>query len=111
MEAFLATFLGVLAVEFTDKTRLIALLLSTRYRTPFQLFFGMTLGYVLPIALAVWGAGFVTAWIPPHLLRWLVAASFLGFGLLMLLSHNEHGEEAEEKWLARLSHLPPFWIG
>ena len=112
MPAYLATFLTVLVVELTDKTRLIALLLSARYKTPVQLIIGMTLGYVPAIALAVGGASVIVQVIPVSVMRWVLAVSFVGFGLF-LLWHREDVEETTQtdRWLSRLERFSPFWIG
>jgi len=112
MPVFVATFLTVLAVELTDKTRLIALLLSARYKMPFQLIIGMTLGYVPAIAVAVLGAEAITQVIPASVLRWALAASFLGFGIY-LLWHRDDGEDTArtQTRLTRLDRFSPFWIG
>lgn len=112
MPVYLTTLLTILAVELTDKTRLIALLLSARYKTPFQLIIGMTLGYVPAILLAILGAGAITQVVPAPVMRWAVAASFLGFGVY-LLWHRGDGEETARTatWLTRLDRFSPFWIG
>ena len=73
MNAYLATLLAILVVELTDKTRLVALLLSARYRAPFQLIVGMTLGYVPAILVAVLGAEMLTQWFAPS---WLWRIDF-----------------------------------
>lgn len=72
----------------------------------------MTLGYIPTIAVAVWGAGFITHGIPPSVLKWIVVAAFLAFGAYLLWQHeNEDGKHPEEKWLSRIEHLGPFLIG
>lgn len=111
-QAYWGTLITVFLVELTDRTRILALLLSTRYRSPWQLIIGMTLGYIPAIAVAVWGAGFLTHSIPPSILKGMVAAAFLAFGAYLLWQHeDEDGEHPEEKWLARIEHLGPFLIG
>lgn len=110
IESYGVTFLSVLAVELMDKTRLVALLLSTRYRAPFQLFFGMTLGYIIPIALAVWGAGWIVQMIPQWIARWAVAATLILFGVYLVWSREEE-DEKNHPWLVRLERFSPFWVG
>lgn len=92
MGSYVTTLATILAVELTDKTRLIALLLSSRYRAPGQLMLGMTLGYVPAAALAVWSAGLVTQVIPYPVMRWLLAGSFMGFGASLLLYRADDDE-------------------
>lgn len=112
MSAFLTTALAVLVVELTDKTRLIALLLSARFRAPVQLIVGMTLGYIPATALAVFGVKAVTGLIAPSVLRWLLAGSFIACGGLLLWERGaEEKDSRATTWLAKLERLGPFWIG
>ena len=46
LQAYTGTLASIFLVELTDRTRLLALLLSARYRTPWQLILGMSLGDV-----------------------------------------------------------------
>ena len=110
MAAFFSTLCAVLFVELTDRTRLIAMLLSTRYRAPIQLISGMTFGYVPAIALAVWGSGFIAQFIPFGALKWIMAVTFIGFGIFLLRTENEH-EEGTPKWAYRLEKAGPFFMG
>lgn len=112
IQSYLGTFLTVFLVELTDRTRILALLLSARYRSPWRLILGMTLGYVPATAVAVWGAGFITHAIPPSFLKWCVAVAFFIFGAYLLWQHeDEDGKHPEEKWLAKVEHLGPFLMG
>ena len=83
----------VLLVELTDRTRIIALLLSARFRAPLALILGMTAGYLIPLALAAYGADFITQVIPPAVQRVIIAASFLGFGVWLLFQHEDESDE------------------
>jgi len=112
LQAYTGTLVAIFLVELTDRTRLLALLLSARYRTPWQLILGMTLGYVPATLVAVWGAGFITQAIPPSLLKWFIALAFFAFGAYLLWQHaDEDGKHPEEKWLGRIEHLGPFLTG
>lgn len=111
-EAYLGTFAVVFLVELTDRTRILALLLSARYRSPWQLIIGMTLGYIPATAVAVWGAGFLAHGVPQTLLKWLMVTTFLVFGAYLAGSRgDEDGKHPEEKWLEKIKHLSPFLIG
>ncbi|MBI4398785.1 MAG: TMEM165/GDT1 family protein [Candidatus Omnitrophica bacterium] len=110
MKTYFITLLSILVVELTDKTRLVALVLSARYRTPIQLITGMTLGYVPAIAVAVFASEWISIYVPPLLLRWLTALSFIGLGAYLLAARGKR-EEDEDKHLKKFEHLGPFWIG
>ncbi len=127
MEGFWTTLGSILVVELTDKTRLVAMVLSARYRAPLQLIFGMTLGYVFPIAVAIFGAEVITQFVPGPVLRWGVAISFFAFGLYVILSREGKRGQAKrddspfclspfssEKapgWIQGILRLGPFWVG
>lgn len=85
MHAALASALLVALAEFGDKTQLLALLLASRYRRPLPIIFGMLTATVLNHALAGALGGLAAAELGPHLLRWLLAALFLGMAAWMLV--------------------------
>jgi len=111
MKVYLTTLLAILIVELTDKTRVIALMLSARYQAPIQLVCGMTLGYVPAIAVAVLASGTLSQWISLTLLKWIVALSFLGFGLYLIYSRGHEEEEKNQKRWIKFERLGPFWVG
>lgn len=112
MEAFITTFFSVLFVELTDRTRVLAMLLSARYRAPLQLITGMTLGYIPAIFVAVAGAGFIGRAIPEDIFRAVVGFLFLGFGIYFLASGEEkEAADGTPEKKSRFAGLGPFWSG
>jgi|GEM_PF-1268862 len=111
MEAFITTFFSVLIVELTDRTRILAMLLSARYRAPVQLIAGMTLGYIPAILAAVLGAGFIGKVIPETVFRAVIGFIFLGLGIYFLASGGDDDEDGEKEKKSRFSSLGPFWSG
>lgn len=84
MEAFLISTAVVAIGEIGDKTQLLALLLAARFQRPWPIVLG-----ILVATLANHGlAGLLGEWIrlelPPDILRWGLAASFIGVGLWAL---------------------------
>ena len=77
MEAFLVSTAAVAIAEIGDKTQLLSLLLAARYRRFWPLAWGILVATVLNHALAAWLGALVAAWLPPEVLRWGVALSFL----------------------------------
>lgn len=76
---------GTVAVaEIGDKTQLLALLLAARFRKPWPIIAGILVATILNHALAAWFGALVAQWLRPEVLRWLVAASFLGVALWTL---------------------------
>lgn len=109
MEAFYSTFISVFLVEITDKTRILALVLGSRYRAPFRLMAGMTLGYVPAIAIAVAGAGLIGTVIPEKIYKAVIAVFFFAAAAYFLFSKEEK-EEADEA-SGKFAGLGPFWAG
>lgn len=84
MEAFLVSTLIVAIGEIGDKTQLLALLLSARYRRPLPIITGILVATLANHTLA----GLVGEWIrsamSPQTLRWALGASFIAIGLWAL---------------------------
>ena len=85
MHAALTSALLVALAEFGDKTQLLALLLASRYRTPVPIILGMLTATALNHALAGAVGGLAAAELGPHLLRWALAALFLGMAAWTLV--------------------------
>lgn len=80
MEAFL-TSLGLVAVaEIGDKTQLLSFLLAARYpRQPLVIIIGIFLATIANHLFAAWAGEWVGTQINVELLRWILAAVFIGF--------------------------------
>lgn len=85
MEAFwLSTGIVALA-EMGDKTQLLALMLAARYRQPWPIVGGIFLATVLNHTLAGALGAWLTQWLGPDILRWVLGLSFIGMALWMLV--------------------------
>jgi putative Ca2+/H+ antiporter (TMEM165/GDT1 family) len=84
VEAFLVSA-GVVALgEIGDKTQLLALLLSARFRKPRPIIAGILVATLANHALAGWLGNLARAALPPDWLRWGVALSFFVVALWAL---------------------------
>ena len=84
-ESFI-TSTGVVALgEIGDKTQLLALLLAARYRRPLPIIAGILVATLAnhagASALGVW----ITRWVDPDWMRWLLGLSFIAVALWMLV--------------------------
>lgn len=111
LEVFGTTFLTILIVELTDRTRLLAMVLSARYKTPYQLILGMTLGYIPAIAVAVFGAHFLKNFIEDGVLHFVAPIVFISIGLFLWFQKSKPQETADDTWMSRLKDRGPFWVG
>jgi len=84
VEAFLVS-MGVVALgEIGDKTQLLALMLSVRFRKPLPIIAGIVVATLANHALAGWLGNLARAALPPDVLRWVVALSFFAVALWAL---------------------------
>jgi Ca2+/H+ antiporter, TMEM165/GDT1 family len=70
----------------------------------------MTLGYVLPVAAAVWGADAVGRTVPAGLLKWIIVLSFFAMAAYLLLPEKEDASE-DAKTSPAADRWGPFWTG
>ena len=96
MEAFLVST-GIVAIaEIGDKTQLLALVLSMRFRNPLPIIVGIFFATLANHALA----GIVGSWlanaIGPELMRWILGASFIAMAVWTLIP-DTHDESAESR--------------
>jgi putative Ca2+/H+ antiporter (TMEM165/GDT1 family) len=84
VEAFLVS-MGVVALgEIGDKTQLLALMLSVRFRKPLPIIAGILVATLANHALAGWLGNLLRNALPPQILRWAVALSFFVVALWAL---------------------------
>lgn len=83
-DALLVSTGAVAVAEIGDKTQLLALLLAARFRRPWPIIGGILLATLLNHALAAWLGQLAAGWLSPGVLRWVVAASFIGIALWTL---------------------------
>lgn len=102
MEALLASFLVVFLAELGDKTQLIVMAFTAKYRWQ-SVFAGMTLGIFIVHALAVAVGSLVGQIIPVHLMTVIASCLFIGFGVWTLRGEAE--EEGEEDAPSRFGPL------
>lgn len=110
MEAFLNSFLLVFASEMGDKTQLLTLVLTTRFKKPWTILAGVfvatLLNHALAASLGVWISSLVS---PQHLL-WILAVTFFAFGLWILIPDKEENWETRGHWGAFGTTVVMFFI-
>ena len=110
MEAILNSFLLVFVSEMGDKTQLLALVLSARFRRPVPIMLGILVATILNHALASYVGSFVTQFISPDILKFLLAATFIGFGIWMLVPDKDDGFNQKQKWGPFLTTTVAFFF-
>jgi Ca2+/H+ antiporter, TMEM165/GDT1 family len=84
VEAFLVSTLVVAVGEIGDKTQLLALFLSARFRRPLPILIGILVATLANHALAGALGEWVRSAISPQGLRWAVGVSFIAIGVWAL---------------------------
>ncbi|MBV1776539.1 TMEM165/GDT1 family protein [Burkholderiaceae bacterium DAT-1] len=95
MEAFLTSTGLVAFAEIGDKTQLLAFLLAARFKRPIP----VLLGILAATLLNHLAAGAIGTWLLPlmgaHVLRWILAASFIGMAIWMLIPDSLDEDEVK----------------
>jgi putative Ca2+/H+ antiporter (TMEM165/GDT1 family) len=84
LEAIVSSFFLVAASEMGDKTQLLAFSLATRFRKPWAIMAGIFVATILNHALASSLGSWISSNVPQHVLAYILAATFIGFGLWTL---------------------------
>lgn len=110
MEAIINSFLLVFVSEMGDKTQLLALVLAARFRKPIPIMFGILLATLLNHALASYIGTFITYYVSGDILKWTLAATFIGFGFWMLIPDKDEGYEKNHSWGPFLTTTVAFFF-
>lgn len=100
MEAFLVSTGIVALAEMGDKTQLLALVLAVRFRKPWPIVWGILVATLVNHGLAGAVGAWVTTFVGPDLLRWVLAGSFIAMAVWMLVpdSLDEEQSDAAPRW-------------
>jgi putative Ca2+/H+ antiporter (TMEM165/GDT1 family) len=110
MEALINSFGLVFISEMGDKTQLLALVLAARFKKPVPIMLGILGATLLNHALASYLGAFATNYVSPEILKWALAATFIGFGLWMLIPDKDDGFKDQHKWGPFLTTLVAFFF-
>lgn len=85
LEAFLVSTGIVALAEMGDKTQLLSLVLAARFRKPWPIVLGIFVATLVNHALAGAVGAWVTQWLGPQALRWVLGVSFIAMAGWMLI--------------------------
>ena len=100
MEAFLVSTGIVALAEMGDKTQLLALVLAVRFRKPWPIVWGILVATLVNPGLAGAVGAWVTAFVGPEILRWVLAGSFIAMAVWMLIPDtlDDAQSESQPRW-------------
>lgn len=110
MDALWNSFLLVSISEMGDKTQLLALVLAAKFRKPWPIMMGILVATILNHALASYAGSYVTQYVSPEVLKWILSATFIVFGLWMLIPDKDEGLKTETKWGPFLTTTVAFFF-
>ncbi len=94
MSAFLISLAVVALSEMGDKTQLLALLLSARFRKPIPILLAIFLATLVNHGVSAILGQWITTVLSPTVLLWIVSLGFIGMAIWMLVP-DELGDESE----------------
>jgi putative Ca2+/H+ antiporter (TMEM165/GDT1 family) len=95
MEAFFISTAIVALAEMGDKTQLLALVLAARFRKPWPIVLGILVATLVNHGLAGALGAWVTTFVGPQALRWVLGGSFIAMAIWMLIPDKLDEGEAE----------------
>lgn len=104
------SFLLVTATEMGDKTQLLALVLTTRFRKPWIIMAGILCATILNHGLAAWAGQWVSQTVPPTTLKWILALSFFAFAVWVLIPDKDDEKVHDSAAGAFLVTLVSFFM-
>jgi putative Ca2+/H+ antiporter (TMEM165/GDT1 family) len=109
-DALTNSFLLVFASEMGDKTQLLALVLTARYRKPWTILAGVFVATILNHALASWAGGFAATFFSPETLKWALALIFFAFAAWILIPDKEEELKSESRFGAFATTVIAFFL-
>lgn len=111
MDVFLISVGAVALAEIGDKTQLLALVLAARYRAPIPIILGILVATTANHLAAAWVGVLAADFLSGDVLRWVIAASFIGMALWMLIPDKlDSGPRIGDKWGAFAATAISFFI-
>lgn len=92
------SFVLVAIAEMGDKTQLLALVLAAKYKKPWHIIAGIFVATLLNHGLAAWAGGWISKLVPMQYLTWLLALTFFGFALWILIPDKDESNEGAMRW-------------
>lgn len=112
MDAFFISTSLVALAEMGDKTQLLALVLAARFRKPWPIVLGILVATLVNHGLAGAVGAWVTTFVGPQVLRWILGASFIAMAVWMLIPDKLDEGETDDtpRWGVFGTTLVAFFL-
>lgn len=94
VEAFLVSTGIVALAEIGDKTQLLAFILAAKFRKPVPIIAGILLATVVNHGLAGSLGAWITSWLDPVILRWVLGVGFVAMAVWVLVPDEFDEQDA-----------------
>lgn len=110
MDSFINSSLLVFVSEMGDKTQLLALVLTARFRQPWMIMSGILVATLLNHALASFAGGYLASYFSPEILKWTLALTFFAFAAWILIPDKEEELKSTARFGAFITTVIAFFI-
>jgi putative Ca2+/H+ antiporter (TMEM165/GDT1 family) len=111
LEAFLMSTGIVALAEMGDKTQLLSLVLAARFRKPVPIIMGILVATLLNHAMAGFVGAWVSQWLGPVVMRWVLAVSFLVMaGWILIPDTLENDADAKQSGNVFVTTVVAFFL-
>lgn len=110
MKEIVESFLMVAVTEMGDKTQLLALVLALRFKKPWTIMAGILTATVLNHLLAATAGTWLATAVSPNVLKWILAATFVGFAIWVLIPDQDDDGAEQSKYGAFLTTAITFFL-
>lgn len=110
LTAILSSFALVAVSEMGDKTQLLALVLTSRFRKPWPIMAGILVATLLNHGLASYFGSWISAHVPQNIMAAILAALFFAFGLWTLRPDTLDEDEQKHRFGPFVTTLVLFFL-
>lgn len=94
MDAFLISVVTVALAEIGDKTQLLSLFLTTKFRNKMAIIWGILVATLLNHAVSAWLGGWLAQYLQSQWGQWLLSGSFIALGLWLLIPDKDGSDDS-----------------
>lgn len=98
MDAFFPSLLLVALGEIGDKTQLLSLALTIRFRKPWAILAGVMVATLVNHGISVWLGEWLHFSIPTEWMRWILGIGFIALGIWMLIPDRNDGVKSNGRF-------------
>ncbi len=95
IDAFLTSTVTVALAEIGDKTQLLSLFLTAKFRNKWAIVFGILVATLFNHAASAWLGGWIGQFFESQTGQWIIGGSFIALGLWLLVPDKDDGVDSK----------------